>query len=165
MKIVVRVVLGLIVLALGAQLYRPLKTNPPTDPSRTLQAQMTVPPNVTAILDRACRDCHSNDTKWPWYADVAPVMWSVRNHVNFGRKHLNMSDWAQYSQEDAAGLLDEICEEVREHKMPLPAYLPMHPQAKLSQADIDALCEWALAANATLGGGEHTHEEGEEHEH
>jgi hypothetical protein len=70
-------------------------------------------PQTAAVLDRACNDCHSNQTRWPWYTNVAPVSWFVINHVNEGRRKMNFSDWAQYSQDEQARLFKKICREVK----------------------------------------------------
>ena len=134
-----------IVLA-GAQLVRPERTNPSTDPSRTLAARHAVPESVAQVLDRACRDCHSNDTEWPWYSHVAPVSWFVIDHVNHGRSHFNYSDWARYPPEEGRKLLKATCELARETAMPLASYTLMHRSAKLSRVDVETLCNWAAGA-------------------
>jgi hypothetical protein len=136
-------------LAIGIQLVRPERTNPRTDPGRTLHARTTVPPDVASLLDRACRDCHSNDTRWPWYSNVAPVSWWVIDHVNHGRSHFNYSDWAQYDRTDARRLLENTCALARKAEMPLPSYLRMHGAARLSSDDVAALCAWAERAQTT----------------
>ena len=81
--------IGLIlaVAAIGAQFKRPPQTNPVAEPSRSLEAMTQMTPQVSAILDRACRDCHTNRTEWPWYSNVAPVSWFVIDHVDHGRSH------------------------------------------------------------------------------
>jgi Haem-binding domain len=133
--------LGIIVTgALVAQLFGPAPTNPPTDPSAVLFARVHVPAEAASVLQRACRDCHSNDTQWPWYSHVAPVSWFVIDHVNHGRSHFNYSNWTKYSQEDAAKLLKDSCELARKGAMPMPSYLRMHDDARLTDADIAALC-------------------------
>src|ERR1044071_9091520 len=91
------------------QFVRPARTNPPVDESRTIAAHLSVTPEVAAILDRSCNDCHSNVTRWPWYSNVAPVSWFVVDHVNVGRSEMNFSDWAQYPTRQQGGLLKEIC--------------------------------------------------------
>lgn len=133
------------VLALGAaiQLIRPARTNPPVDPARTLQARHRVPADVKEALDRACRDCHSHETRWPWYSNVAPVSWFVIEHVNHGRSHFNFSDWAQYEPKEADELITKSCKLTREGSMPMPSYLRMHSDARLTARDIDAICSWA----------------------
>ena len=74
---------------------RPAMTNPPVDESQTIVARAQVPPEVASILDRSCRDCHSNKTVWPWYTHVAPVSWWLADHVDHGRKDLNLSEWGK----------------------------------------------------------------------
>jgi hypothetical protein len=86
-------VAALFLVLLAAQFVRPARTNPRTDPSRTLAAVHPMPAAVASAFDRACRDCHSNETRWPWYSHVAPVSWFVIDHVNHGRSHFNSSDW------------------------------------------------------------------------
>lgn len=128
--------------AIGIQFVRPARTNPIVDPARALVARIDVTPEAGAILDRACRDCHSNDTRWPWYSSVAPVSWFVIDHVNHGRRHFNYSDWAQYAAEDADRILVNTCAFARKDSMPMPSYLLMHREARLSDADVTALCDW-----------------------
>ena len=134
--------LAALVLSLAVQLIRPARTNPPTDPARTLAARVPVPADVAQILDRACKDCHTHDTTWPWYSNVAPVSWLLIDHVNHGRRHVNFSDWASYSASDAAKHMKDACKMVREGEMPMTSYVWMHDEAKLSQADIDRICAW-----------------------
>ena len=137
---------GIFALLAAIQFVRPARTNPPSDPSVTLHAQVTVPPAVASILERSCRDCHSNNTKWPWYSNVAPVSWWVIDHVNHGRSHFNFSQWAKYNAEEQRTLLTRSCELSKKGDMPLPSYLRMH-DAAMSAADVAALC--AFTENAT----------------
>jgi hypothetical protein len=129
-------------LIVGAQAIRPARTNPPTDPSRTIEAQTQMTPEVKAILDRACRDCHTHDTVWPWYSQVAPISWIVISHVNEGREHLTLSDWASYDPARAVRKLDDMCEQVRSGEMPMTSYVWAHPAANVTDADVAALCAW-----------------------
>ena len=85
--------LGFCGLVAGIQLIRPARTNPPVDQSHTLEAVVFVPPKIESILQRACDDCHSDLTRWPWYSNVAPVSWFVIDHVDSGRLHVNFSEW------------------------------------------------------------------------
>jgi Haem-binding domain len=140
-----RVVLVLFVLFLAMQLYRPARTNPPTDATRRLRTRVAVPADVGDILDRACHDCHSNETRWPWYSHVAPLMWGVAWDVNEGRRHWNLSDW-RFSTEEGADLLDEMCTEVKRATMPLPRYVWLHPEARLRAQDVQRLCAWTNEA-------------------
>ena len=127
---------------LAGQLIRPARTNPPTDPARTLGARLPVTPAASAVMKRACRDCHSNDTRWPWYSKVAPVSWLVFDHVKSGRRHFNYSEWAGYAPDKTRKLLHDICEEVQDGSMPVGSYTLVHQDARLSDADVQALCSW-----------------------
>lgn len=101
-------------------------------------------PATRALAVRACFDCHSNQTKWPWYSSVAPMSWLVQDHIDEGRRKLNFSEW-QRTYKHA----DDAAEELREGEMPLPSYTLLHPEARLSPAEKSAL-EHGL--QATLGG-------------
>ena len=131
-----------------AQFSRPARTNPVVDQSLALQSHVQVSPQVAAIIDRSCGDCHSNKTRWPWYSNVAPVSWFVIDHVNQGRRHLNFSEWGRYNQRDAEGLLRNICKEVKSGDMPLSSYTPLHPGSKPSAEDVKMLCDWTNAESA-----------------
>ena len=128
----------------------PAKTNPVTDPARTFPAVMKPSPEVDGILRRACYDCHSNETVWPWYSDVAPVSWVIRNHVLDGRKHLNFSEWLKPGETSFTQWSDveDMCKSVRERTMPIAGYDWTHGGAKLSGTDRQTVCRWTEAALA-----------------
>lgn len=140
-----------IILACGflvVQFFGPAKTNPPVDPSQTIDARLHVTPQVAAIFDRSCNDCHSNKTRWPWYSNVAPVSWFVIGHVNEGRSMMNLSEWGHLDPDQQARKLRQMCEEVQDGVMPLSSYTPLHPGSKLSSDDVKVLCDWANAERA-----------------
>ena len=137
---------------IGIQFIRPARTNPPIDSSRTIEANSQMTPEVASILDRSCRDCHSNKTVWPWYTNVAPISWWLSNHVNDGRRNLNFSDWAKLPPDRQERKLRQICDEVEDGIMPLSSYLPMHPAARLSDQDKKTLCDWTDAERQRLAG-------------
>jgi hypothetical protein len=138
-----RILLGLVIVFAGMQLFRPDQTNPPIDAAQSIQAAATVPPRVDAVLRRACFDCHSSETRWPWDSGLAPMAWGVADHVNEGRAEFNFSTWGTYPARKRVGLLEKICNEVREGKMPLKQYLWLHRDATLSEADWKAVCDWS----------------------
>lgn len=150
MKWLKRAAIAIAILFVVAQAIRPSMINPPIDESRTLQAKAQIQPEVYAIMERACNDCHSNKTTWPWYSQVTPVSWYLARHVDQGRRELNISDWAKYDNKRATRKLDEICEQVKTGEMPIKSYLLIHPSAKLSDADKQALCNWAEQERARL---------------
>lgn len=149
-KVMRWLVIVLACLFVAAQFSRPARTNPAMEHSLALASQVQVTPQVASILDRSCRDCHSNNTRWPWYSQVAPVSWFVIDHVNHGRSHLNFSEWGRYNQREAEALLSEICKEVKSGAMPLSSYTPLHPGSKLSAEDVKILCDWTNAERAQL---------------
>jgi hypothetical protein len=132
-----RVLAVLAVLFLAIQLVPAGRTNPP--PTKSLEA----PPDVLAILRRSCYDCHSNESRWPWYAYVAPVSWLVVHDVEDGRKELNFSHWGDLTQKKKDSAAGEIVEQVERGQMPLEKYLWMHGDAKVSPADLAVLTEWS----------------------
>ena len=129
----------------GAQGVRPPRTNPPVDHAAIIKAQTAIPPQARAAINRACRDCHSNETQWPWYSGVAPMSWFVIDHVNHGRRRLNFSEWTRYEPGRVTDLLTKVCEEVQAGGMPLSSYTLIHRQARLTATDISAICDWVDA--------------------
>ncbi len=103
----------------------------------------TIPSNIESILTNSCYDCHSNNTAYPWYAQVSPVSFFVGAHVKDGREHLNFSEWEQLSKLDKAEALDDLMEEIEDKKMPVEAYLLLHADSKLSASDRIELISWA----------------------
>ncbi|HEX7088417.1 MAG TPA: heme-binding domain-containing protein [Vicinamibacterales bacterium] len=139
-------------LLLAAQFWQPERTNPPVDPAASLDQHVTVPADVAAILERSCRDCHTNETRWPPYAYLSPFSWAVASHVQQGRDHLNFSEWGLEDPESMQDLLEEICEEVRDGTMPLPSYTIVHRSARLAPAEVTRLCSWTDETIAALDG-------------
>lgn len=146
---------GLVVLFCAfvvAQFFGPARTNPVADASQSVEANLQVTPEVAAVLDHSCSDCHSNKTRWPWYSHVAPVSWFVIDHVNEGRENINFSEWTQYTPQNADALLRQICREVRAGVMPLSSYTPLHPGSEVSAEDRQKICAWTDAERARLAG-------------
>jgi heme-binding protein len=131
---------GILVVFAVAQLIRPNRANPPTDASRTIHTQLGTANGMAAILDRACGDCHSNNTVWPWYTEVAPVSWAMAYAVKEGRRAVNFSDWTAYPAERRRQLLVVSCQDVSGGKMPGSAWTWLHPEARLSAQDIKTIC-------------------------
>src|SRR5262245_1364835 len=134
-----------VVLFAAAQLIRPERANPPTDGSRTIQAHVGTASGLVAVLDRACRDCHSNGTVWPWYTQIAPLSWLMAYGVTEGRKAVNFSDWGAYRPEQQRVLLIESCQDASDGKMPGP-YALLYPEMRLSRQDVETICTAARQA-------------------
>lgn len=131
MRLVRNVLIGAVVVAFGIQLvpYGRSHANPPVVAEPTWDSART-----RELAVRACFDCHSNETMWPWYSNVAPVSWLVQRDVDEGRAKLNFSEWTAPAEE--AG---ESAETVREGEMPPRVFLLTHPEARLSAAEKDEL--------------------------
>jgi hypothetical protein len=140
---------GTLVLLIAIQFVQPDRTNPPANPAARFEAVAKPSPEIAGILKRACGDCHSNETKWPWYSRIAPVSWLVADDVKQGRAHLNFSEWNFLGPEASAIKLRDACKEVRSGDMPLWQYKLIHPEARITQADIDKICS-ASGPQATL---------------
>lgn len=124
---------------------RPEKTTTAEVTPAHITKQLQVPANVESILKRSCYDCHSNHTVWPWYSSIAPASWLLTDDVEVGRKKMNFSEWTSLSDAKKEARLNEICEEIRSDEMPLPPYLLLHGDAKLTPEEKDILCAWAEA--------------------
>jgi hypothetical protein len=138
--ILITLVVGFIVIQF---INRPDKTVLAETSPDDITKHMQVPEKVHGILKRSCYDCHSRHTKWPWYSHIAPASWLVGDDVSNGRKKMNFSEWGRISDDKKEARLNEICELITEGEMPLPNYLLLHSEAKLSQEDKDILCRWA----------------------
>lgn len=143
-------VIVLFALFLAAQLFRPDRTNPSIVEAETLESSTQVPENVHAILRRSCNDCHANKTEYPWYSNVTPFNFYLAHHIEEGRQHLNFSTWNTYETSRKRRKLDQTCEQVTEGAMPLPSYIWIHRDARLSEADIKTLCDWTEVESARL---------------
>lgn len=132
------------------QFFRPDYVNPQVVQAETLEASTQVPDNVKTILNRSCADCHSNQTLYPWYSNVAPVSWLLAEDIHDGRNEVNFSVWNTYDTRKKIRKLDEICEQVESGEMPLPAYLWIHRDAILKEGEAAILCDWATSEKARL---------------
>lgn len=136
-------VLVLVVAVIAIQFFRIDKTNPPIVESATIDATMVVPADVKLVLGRSCNDCHSNLTEYPWYSNVQPAAWFLKDHIDHGRRELNFSEFATYSAKKKKHKLEEICTYVESGAMPLPSYLWIHRDAILADSEKKLLCDWA----------------------
>ena len=124
------------------------RSNPP------VESDIPTSPEVKANLRRACYDCHSHETVWPWYSQVAPISWLLAQDVHEGREEINFSTWNRYSTKEQVKKLKESWQEVAEGEMPPWFYLLPHRRARLSPQDRVRLRAWALApldAEASTG--------------
>ena len=105
--------------------------------------ELSASPELKALLKRACYNCHSNETVWPWYSRIAPISWWIGRHVREGRRELNFSTWNFYPPNRKARKLKETREQIEKGKMPLWYYVIVNPDAKLSAGDRELILKWA----------------------
>ncbi len=134
--------IGLIVLLIVLQFFRPELNNEPPDPELDLIALVTPSEPLANMLRNACYDCHSNQTTYPWYQKLSPVSWYLNRHIEKGKKDLNFSEYGHLDKADRIGLLVKTCEVVEAGTMPLQSYRLIHKEARLKQDARDALCDW-----------------------
>lgn len=134
--------LVLLAIVLGIQLFRSERSNPP------VMGDLRAPAAVKEVLRESCYDCHSNETIWPWYSAVNPVGWLVAADVIEGREHLNFSDWENFEAQKRWHMKQEILEVVESGEMPLSVYLLMHGNARLSTEDRAVLTQWVQSEDS-----------------
>ena len=151
MKKILKIIAVILFLAfIAIQFIRPDFTNPPIAQDQTLSAKTQIPENVDAIFKRSCNDCHSNTTVYPWYSYIQPSAWFLKDHIDEGRHEVNFSEWGTYQANKQRRKLAEICEQIQEKEMPLPSYLWIHWDAKMSAEDIKAVCDWTESERAKI---------------
>lgn len=144
MRFVVRIakwsIVALVLALVAIQLVPIDRTNP------RVETEVPASTEVRSVLRRACYDCHSNETRWPWYTRIAPASWLIARDVSEGREELNFSTWDRLSAEDRAEAIRKSWETVDDGEMPPWFYLPLHPEARLSADDRALLRAWAASA-------------------
>jgi hypothetical protein len=137
-------------LALAAQLWQPARTNPAHAPEARLEAVLSVPSDVEHALRRACYDCHSNETAWPWYARLSPVSFLLVRDVEAGRAELNFSSFGSQDRDQWSALLENVDEVVQKQSMPLSTYRLLHPGAVLTADERRAIERWTSGERSRL---------------
>jgi hypothetical protein len=138
-KILTTVTMALLVFLLIAQFITIQRTNPP------LKRDLEAPPQIKALLRGACYDCHSNETRWPWYTYIAPVSWLISHDVERGRQELNFSEWGSYYPATQMRKLQWMGRALREENMPPWTYSIFHLGTGLTQRDLMILEQWIEA--------------------
>ena len=151
MSISKKIVIGLALVFIFMQFFTIDKANPPVEAGVDMVNVEQVPTEIAGILKTSCYDCHTNESLYPWYTNIAPVSWWIKKHINEGRDELNFSEWGSYSLRRKDHKLDEIVEMIDEEEMPLNSYLIAHGDASLSAEQKSQLVEWAKAVREELG--------------
>ena len=129
---------------LVSQAFRIQKSNPP------VHSDISADPAVKSLMRRACYNCHSNETVWPWYSNVAPVSWLVANDVHEARRMMNFSEWGTYDRQKQSHKLTAIAEKMEDGSMPPWYYSMMHAESRLKPAERDQIRAWSLSAREPL---------------
>jgi len=149
-KILKRTFQLLLVVFIVIQFFRPEKNRAEGISSNDISKLYPVPEDVQTILKTICYYCHSNNTVYPWYAEVQPVAWWLNDHIKDGKKDLNFNEFASYSIRRQYKKLEEINELVKEDEMPLDSYLWIHKDAKLNEQQKLAIANWVTAIRDTM---------------
>ncbi len=132
----IRAWVALVVVLVAIQFIPAQQTNP------AVTGELSASAELKALLKRACYDCHSNQTVWPWYARIAPISWWLGRDVKEGRRELNFSTWDLYSADRKVRKLEQTREQIEKGKMPLWYYVIVNPDAKLSLGDRELILNW-----------------------
>lgn len=143
MRLLKKILLVLLIVFIVIQFFRPEKNVSAQTSRNDITTQYSMPGDVKQIMDKACFDCHSNNTKYPWYAEIQPVAWWLANHVEEGKEHINYSEFTSYGLRKQYHKLEETEEMVKENEMPLDSYTWMHRDAKLTTEERQRITQWS----------------------
>ena len=137
-----RIGLAALILLAAIQFIPVNRANPAVDRSQSIYATLSMPADAKAVFERSCKNCHSDETSWPWYSYVAPLSWVVARDVHQARKAMNLSEWGGYSANQKTDKLEEICEQLTNGDMPDRKYTLIHWHARLTAKERDLVCQW-----------------------
>jgi len=146
-KIILAIVLGLIV---GIQFVPPEKNIASVEPQASVSAKFSMPEDVHQIVKNACYDCHSNNTRYPWYANVQPIGWWLAGHIKNGKRKLNFDEFASLSPRRQYRRFKEIEEQLNTNEMPLPSYTLVHQSAIISPEGKKEVIQWCEAMRDSM---------------
>jgi hypothetical protein len=138
-----KIIWAILIVLVVIQFIRPEKNQSTQISANDISKHYEVPAHVQDILKRACNDCHSNNTLYPWYSNIQPMAWWLQHHVNEGKRELNFSEFASYQPKRQHHKLKECIDQVKNGEMPLDSYTWMHKDAKLTKEEKEALLVWA----------------------
>jgi hypothetical protein len=151
MKIIKKLLIILLAIFIIAQFFGPDKNEGDLVSIDAFIADTNPPEDVKSILKESCYDCHSDVTRYPWYNNITPVNYWLADHVKHGKGHFNVSAWESYSTKKKDHKLEELIEMVEDKEMPLNSYTWTHSEAKLTDAQIQSIINWAQAVRIKYG--------------
>ena len=140
----------MLIVLIAIQFFRPSKNVSAQTSRNDITLLYPIPGDVKSILNRACYDCHSNNTTYPWYSHIQPVAWWLEDHIEEGKKELNFSEYAAYRLRRQYHKMEEVEEMVNDKKMPLESYTFIHTNANLSTEEKDKLIAWTKTIRDTM---------------
>ena len=143
MSITKKILIALLGVFIIIQFIKPAKNQSSAVTPDDIFANFQAADSTKQLIRTACYDCHSNNTVYPWYAEIQPVAWWLADHVNEGKSELNFSEFASYKPKKADHKLEEVIEMIQEGEMPLKSYTLIHGNAKLSEAQKTGIITWA----------------------
>ncbi len=149
-KIFKRILMALLIIFIAIQFIRPAKNRSEGISANDISTKYPVPDSVQAILKVACYDCHSNNTRYPWYEEIQPVAWWLNNHIKDGKRGLNFSEFTSYRIKKQFHRLDDINKLVKKNEMPLSSYTLIHTDAKLTEGQKLAIAAWATSIRDSI---------------
>ena len=150
MNILKKILLLLLVVLIAIQFIQPARNTNGQVLSTDVSKVVSVPENVQSILKVACYDCHSNNTRYPWYVNIQPIGWIMAKHVKKGKDELNFSDFGSYSMRRQQSKLKAIASQIKDDEMPLTEYKIMHGDARLSKEEKDLVINWASVTKNSI---------------
>jgi hypothetical protein len=144
-----KIVLALVVLLAIAQVVRPTKNNS-GDTQKDISTLYPMPDDVKMIVNKACADCHTNNTNYPFYANIQPLAYWIEDHVKEGKRHFNFNEFASYRIAKQNHKLEEVIEQIKEGEMPMYSYTLIHKEARLTDAEKATLINWCQSIMDSL---------------
>ncbi len=138
-----KLMIGLLVVLVVIQFIKPAKNTSTGQTADDMNVIYPIPDSINKILDKACYDCHSNNTRYPWYSSFQPVAWWLNDHINEGKEELNFSEYGKRTLAKRAKKLKKIAKEVEEGEMPLSSYTWIHNEARLTEQEKKIVIDWA----------------------
>ena len=138
-----KIVFVLLIILIVIQFFHPARNKAEGEQPNKVSTLYPVSSEVKNILDKACMDCHSNNTAYPWYSKIQPVDWWMTHHVNEGKRELNFDEFATYNLRRQYHKLEEVMKQVKDNEMPISSYTWIHKDAILTTAEQNGLINWA----------------------
>ena len=145
-----KIFFSVFILLIIIQFFRPDKNVSAGSSDAAIENQVDVTPEVAQLLRASCYDCHSNNTKYPWYNNIQPLAWWLNNHINEGKRELNFDEFGNYAPKKQKKKLHEIEEQLQEKEMPLRSYTLIHRDAALSDSNRRLIADWAKSAGSHM---------------